>query len=71
MPDAEKPRDEVSMTLVQCNEVIEEQLTHLQPVMQHVLLEMERLKASLLNGEIHWRDLLRRAMKKHEKELKL
>ena len=58
--------DEVQMTLIQCNEVIEEKLTHLQPAMEGMLSEMERLQEGLSNGEIHWRPLLKRAIRKHE-----
>jgi len=58
--------EEVQMTPVQCNEVIEKQLEHLQPALECTLAEMERLKEGLSNGEISWHDLLKRAIKKHE-----
>lgn len=59
-------REEVQMTPVQCNEVIEGKLAHLQPAMEYTLIEMQRLQEGLSNGEIHWGELLKRAIKKHE-----
>lgn len=57
---------EVQMTPIQCNEVIEAKLTHLKPAMEGMLSEMQRLQEGLSNGEIHWRPLLQRAIKKYE-----
>jgi len=74
MPDGVPTDDvepcEVQMTPMQCNEVIVEKLTHLQPAMEFTLAEMQRLRESLSNGEIHWSEMLKRAIKKHEESLK-
>ena len=58
--------EEVQMTPVQCNVVIENKLENLQPVMECTLAEMQRLREGLSNGEISWTELLKRAIKKHE-----
>lgn len=55
---------EVQMTPIQCNAVIIEKLAHLKPVMEFTLAEMQRLRESLSNGDIHWSEMLERAIKK-------
>jgi hypothetical protein len=60
--DAEK----IQLTVMQRNEIIEEKLAHLQPEMEKVLAEMENVLEGFANGEIHWKDLLERAFKKHQ-----
>jgi len=62
--------EDVQLTPLQCNAVIEEKLTHLQPVMECALVEIQRLRDGLANGEISWRSLLKRAIKKHEESTK-
>jgi hypothetical protein len=59
--------DEVQMTPMQCNEVIEDNLTHLMPVMESALSSMERVNASLENGGVSWRRALQRARERMEK----
>ena len=65
-PDDAVRCDEVQMTPVQCNVVIENKLENLQPMLELTLTELTRLRDGLANGEIHWGDLLKRAIKKHE-----
>lgn len=54
--------ESVCMTPVQSNEVIEEKLLHLRPVLEGALSELERVRAALANGEISWRRLFDRAL---------
>lgn len=54
--------ESVQMTPVQSNEVIEEKLLHLQPVLECVLTELARVRDALANGEISWRHLYDRAL---------
>lgn len=58
---------EVQMTPVQCNEVIEDNLIHLMPVMESALVSMERVNGALENGGISWRRALQRAKERMEK----
>jgi len=61
--------EKVQMTAVMCNAVIEEKLTQLRPVMECALVELQRLREDLSNGEISWSELLKRAIKKHKMAL--
>ena len=68
MPSEESEREgfcaEVEMTPTQCNEVIEDKLTNLLPVMNCTLSSMRRVEDLLANGRIDWRKALERAKKK-------
>lgn len=71
MPSETAPKDdglcdEVQMTPVQCNEVIEDNLVHLMPLMKSTLGSMERVNDALENGGVNWRRALQRAKKKAE-----
>lgn len=59
---------EVEMTLTQCNEVIEDKLTNLLPVMNCTLSSMQRAEDVLANGKIDWRKALERAKKRVESQ---
>lgn len=54
--------ENVRMTPAQSNEVIEDKLLHLRPVMECALSEITRVRDILANGEISWRRLLDRAL---------
>jgi hypothetical protein len=59
--------EKVQMTPVQCNEVIEDNLAHLMPVMECALNSMERVNETLENGGVSWRRALKRAIRRNEK----
>ncbi len=52
---------EVEMTPVQCNAVIENNLSNLLPVMRCTLAAFHRAQDMLENGKIDWRKALKRA----------
>ena len=52
---------EVRLTPEQCNEIIEDKLTHLLPALRGALLSMKQVNHRLANGEISWRRLLEKA----------
>jgi hypothetical protein len=54
---------EVAMTPVQLNVVIEEKLVHLKPVLECALAELIRAKDAISNGEVSWRKLFDRALR--------
>jgi hypothetical protein len=70
MPDDPTEREglcaEVEMTPVQCNEVIEDKLTNLLPVLNCTLSTMRRVEDKLANGRIDWRKALQRAKQRFE-----
>lgn len=51
----------VHLSPQQVNEIIEEKLTHLQPVLEGVLEELKRTRDMLMRLDASWRDLLERA----------
>ena len=51
----------VELTPAQCNDVIEDKLAHLLPVMQGALFTFRSVNHRLANGEISWRKLFNRA----------
>jgi hypothetical protein len=53
---------EVAMTPVQLNAVIEEKLVHLKPVLECALAELMRTRDAISNGEVSWRKLFDRAL---------
>jgi hypothetical protein len=61
---AEESRAEVEMTPTQCNEVIEDKLSHLLPVMKTTLAIFQRVNDAMENGRINWRKALEKAKKK-------
>jgi hypothetical protein len=67
MPTPEKPRDfcsEVEMTPAQCNEVVEDKLVHLEPVLKCALVTFQRVEQALANGAFNWRKVFAKAKKK-------
>lgn len=58
---------EVEMTPVQCNEVIEDKLENLLPVLRCTLAAFQRAQDMLENGKIDWRKALARAKKRVER----
>ncbi len=52
---------EVALTPVECNEVIEDKLANLFPVMRCTLVAFQRAQDMLENGKIDWREALKRA----------
>jgi len=60
--------EDIRMTPLQCNAVIEEKLSHLQPLLEETLNEMEEVRDALANGGISWKSLLNRAMKKNSSD---
>lgn len=52
---------EARLTPAQCNEIIEDKLTHLLPVMECALVTFKSVNDRLANGEISWRKLLGKA----------
>lgn len=54
--------ENIQMTPAQSNDVIEEKLLHLKPMLECALGEMTRVRDALANGEISWRRLLDRAL---------
>lgn len=57
---------EVEMTPAQCNEVIEDKLDNLLPVMNCTLKSMQQAEDALSNGRTDWRRALKRAKRKVE-----
>lgn len=58
MPDTGQPRGfctEVDMTPAQCNEVVEDKLRHLEPVLKCALIVFQRVEHVLANGGFNWR----------------
>lgn len=67
MSDAKQARafcEEVEMTPSQCNEVVEDKLDHLRPVLQCALDVFQRVEHALANGACNWRVSLANAKKR-------
>jgi len=58
---------EVVMTPASSNAIIEERMTHLQPVLECALRTLKAVEETLANGGIKWRAALKNA--KRQKEL--
>lgn len=52
---------EIDLTPEQCNEVLEDKLRHLKPVLECALMTFRRVEETLANGGINWRKLFQRA----------
>lgn len=57
-------KEVIRMTPVQCNEVLEDKLGHLQPLMESALRSFQRVDTILSNGAINWRKVFKRAKEK-------
>lgn len=67
MPDTGQPCafcNEVDMTPSQCNEVVEDKLSHLEPVLKCALVSFQRIEHVLANGGFNWRVALENAKKR-------
>ncbi len=59
---------DTQLTPTQCNEIIEEKLTHLFPVLENALVSCQRVSYGLQNGEPNWSAVFKRAMERHLQE---
>jgi len=60
--------DEVEMTPAQCNDIIEDKLLHLLPLMKQALGTFQRVEHALANGGFSWRKAFENTKKKTSSE---